>query len=117
MQKEEKDFNQDIIATEEGRNPKWRTKGKGEIFMKDMDDDHLQRAKTLCQNKIFELHKEMCIFTRLEEELDAEATKRNLKLKELDDIKKVNGFFKNNRRFKKLPVENMKQQFNSLSKK
>jgi hypothetical protein len=116
MQKDEKDPNQDIIATQEGRNPKWRTKNRGEVPMKDMDDDHLQKAKLICQHQKLELHKKMCIFEALEESLDAEAEKRGLKLKELDQVKKVGGFFKNGKKFKNLSSDKVKE-FNSLSKK
>lgn len=110
---QEKD--QNIIATIEGRNPSWRTK-RGDIPMKDMDDDHLQKAKLICQKNILELHKKMCIFVQLEEQLETEAAKRKLTLKDMDELKKTGKFFDNTRKFKKKDFQPVKDKWNALNK-
>jgi hypothetical protein len=78
---------EDLIATEEGANPKWRSKTRGEMYMKEMDSEYLQTAKLHCQKKKLQLHYEMMLFERLEEQLEEEAAKRGIKLKELNEVK------------------------------
>ena len=99
MDTEDQKDNSKICATVEGNNPTWISK-RGNIPLKDMDNNHLQKAKLYAQTQELHYHNKMCIFGRLIDELEKEAELRKIKLKDLDEVKPMGTFFANKRLLK-----------------
>jgi hypothetical protein len=71
--------------------PVWRAKGKKdkvrEIPLPKMEDDHLQRAYFVTQNKELEHFNKLFVFATLREHIEKEANRRGLKLVSLEEVK------------------------------
>ena len=94
-----------LIATEEGNNPTWRSK-RGDIPLSKMDNDYLQKAKTYSQQRELHFHNKQQIFVNLIDELDAEAERRGIKLKEIDEVNSnIGTYFSQKRRVRKSSKE------------
>lgn len=91
----------------------WKARGKDgkarRIPLEEMDDDHLQRAYFVTQNKelehtniSIEAARQAVIFADLREGLEVEAERRNLILKSIENEPnhKVKGYFENDRKGK-----------------
>jgi hypothetical protein len=96
MSTEQNNNNANLCATVEGNNPTWRSK-RGNILLKDMDNGHLQKAKLYAQTQELHYHNKMCIFSKLITDLESEAEKRGITLKDLDEVKPMGDFFRNKR--------------------
>jgi hypothetical protein len=95
-----------LRATEESQNPKWKSRKRGDILISSMDDDHLQRALLYAQRRELYYFNIMQTFTTKIEQLEEEAAKRGIKLKDLDQVSShVGNFHKNKREY----VEKSKQ--------
>lgn len=97
---------QDLVATEEGNNPTWRTK-RGDIPMSEMNAEYLQQAKSYAQQRELHFHNKQMIFVDLVEQLDAEAEKRGIVLKDLDEVKPNVGDFFKRRKILKRSITNI----------
>lgn len=91
----------------EGKSKKyWKARGENGaarmIPLHELDDDHLQRAYFVTQNKELELMNKSIRFAELGEDLEKEALSRGITLRSIEDEPnhKVKGYFANNRKFK-----------------
>lgn len=81
----------------------WKARGKDgksrKIPFTEMSDDHIQRAFFITQNKELELFNKMTWFAELGEGLQAEAERRNLKLRSITNEPghKIKGFFRHSK--------------------
>jgi len=92
---------QDLIATEEGNNPTWRTK-RGDVPMSEMTPEYLQQAKSYAQQRELHFLNKGMIFVDLVDQLDAEAERRGIILKDLEEIKpNVGNYFQKRRILRK----------------
>lgn len=91
----------------EGKSKKyWKARGEGGstrmIPLDEMDNDHLQRAYFVTQNKELELMNKSIRFAELGEALEQEAESRGITLRSIEDEPnhKVKGYFANTRKLK-----------------
>jgi hypothetical protein len=94
-----------VKATEEARNPMWKSKEKGMIPIKDVDNEYLQQMLLYAQSREWHFLKKSFIFTDLIKAIDDEANSRGIKLKDLPDFetqgpksKRLAAYWKNNRK-------------------
>jgi hypothetical protein len=97
---------QDLIATEEGNNPTWKTK-RGDVPMSEMSAEYLQTAKSYAQQRELHFFNKAHIFVNLVDQLDAEAEARGIKLKDLEEIKPNVGDFFKRRKILKQSIANI----------
>lgn len=85
----------------------WKAKGKNGqesilIPFSELEDDHLQRAYFVTQNKTLEFFNKSIKFEELGTELEKEAERRGIQLRSIEDEPhhKIGKFFANSRKLK-----------------
>lgn len=86
----------------------WNTKDGRRIRIKDMDNDHLQKALVIAQRGEFNLWSKIEVFENLRDAIEAEAATRELKLLDVDQIEPSNryGHYFSSRSKRKNEVKN-----------
>lgn len=73
----------------------WRLKGNKFILIKNLEDEHLQRAFCFSQTRELLYHNKLSIFNELVNQIEAEAGRRGLSLSDIDTE-----YHKNTRKYK-----------------
>ena len=72
------------------------------VPMKELSNEELQRAYTVTQRNVLKAHNKTLFFGNLQEEIELEASERQLKLLSIEEVKEnVGDFFKNSKVLKK----------------